>query len=157
MFIFNYSDEDLKVAIRGHVQTLLKNELSYVDENWVSLAELKNMFGNYIEEADQGTAIEQFFFDNQTVPEFDTLYLTQYANTGVPRLFIKGGTINIYFSDALLVPEAKTDMDPVAEYQGIQGLVVFPTLTKYMMFEVADGDPNIVISNVRCYPSKQLA
>ena len=157
MFIFNYSDEDLKVAIRGHVQTLLKNELSYVDENWVSLAELKNMFGNYIEEADQGTAIEQFFFDNQTVPEFDTLYLTQSATTGVPRLFIKGGPINIYFSDALEVPVAKTDMDPVAEYQGIQGLVIFPTLTKYMMFEVADGEPNIVISNVRCYPSRQLS
>ena len=47
MFIFNYSNEDLTVAIRGHVQTLRKNELSYVDENWVSLKELKNMFGNY--------------------------------------------------------------------------------------------------------------
>ena len=156
MFIFNYSNEDLTVAIRGHVQTLRKNELSYVDENWVSLKELKNMFGNYVEEADQGTAIESFFFDNQMVPEFDTLYLTQFIDTGVPRLFIKGGTINIYFSDALDVPQSKTDMDAVANYQGIQGLVVFPTLTKYMMFEVDTGEPNIVISNVHCYPSKEL-
>ena len=90
------------------------------------------------------------------VPEFDTLYLTQFIDTGVPRLFIKGGTINIYFSDALDVPQSKTDMDAVANYQGIQGLVVFPTLTKYMMFEVDTGEPNIVISNVHCYPSKEL-
>lgn len=157
MFIFNYSNEDLTVAIRGHVQTLAKNELSYVDENWVSLQELKNMFGNYIEIAEQGTAIEEYFFDNQFVPEYDILYLTQFLDTGVPRLFIKDGTINIYSSDAVEVPQTKTDMVALADYQGIQDLVVFPTLTKYMMFEVASGEPKIVISNVQCYPSKQLA
>ena len=156
MFIFNYSNEDLKVANKGHVQTLPKNSLQYVDEHWITLAQLKAMFGNYIEEADQGTAIEEFFFDNQETPEFDTLYLTQFINTGIPRLFIKNGTINIYFSDSKDMPKLKTEMTAVADYQDITGLVIFPTLTKYMLFEVASGTPEVVISNVRCYQSKEL-
>ena len=156
MFVFNYSNENLKIAYRGHVYTLPANELSYVDENWCSLAEIKKMFGNYVEQVDSDTAIEEFYFDNQSTPEFDTLYLTQFINTGKPRLFIQGGNINIYFSDAEKVPTSKQEMEAVNEYQNISGLVVFPTLTKYMLFEVAHGDPQVVISNINCYPSNEL-
>ena len=68
MFIFNYSNENLEVAKAGHKQTLPANELVYVDEGWVTLNELKAMFGNYIDEADKGTALEEFLFDEQFIP-----------------------------------------------------------------------------------------
>lgn len=156
MFIFNYSDQDFKVANKGLVQTLPANELTYVDENWVPYDLLKRMFGNYVELAEQGTAIEEYYFDNQLTPEFDRLYFTQYMRTGSPRIFIKNGSINIYFSDNEEVPTSKAEMEAIPDYQNLSGLVVFPALTKYMCFEVASGTPKVTVSNVYCYSANNV-
>lgn len=155
MFIFNYSNENLEVAKSGHKQTLPANELVYVDEGWVTLKELKAMFGNYVDEADQGTAIEEFLFDEQFIPETDTLYLCQNAGTGIPRLFVKGGAVKVLCSDSEKVPTSKADL---VAYTGtdVSELLIFDSLTKYMAFEVSSGTPEIVLSNVRCHKSKEL-
>ena len=155
MFIFNYSNENLVVAKAGHKQTLPANELVYVDEGWVTLKELKSMFGNYIEEADKGTAIEEFLFDEQYKPETGTLYLCQDAGTGTARIFVKGGAVKILCSDSETVPTSKADLVPLTSTD-ITDLYVFKTLTKYMAFEVASGTPEIILSNVRCHKSKTL-
>ena len=155
MFIFNYSDVDLQVCKLGHRQTLPANQLVYVDEKWVSLEELKQMFGNYIEEADRDTAIEEFYFDDQVVPEMNTLYFTQMTGTGVPRIFVKGGSINILCSDAKAVPTSKEDLVPYTATE-VTDLLIFNSLTKYMLFEVASGTPEVVLSNVKIVESKAL-
>ena len=155
MFIFNYSDVDLQVRKLGHRQTLPANQLVYVDEKWVSLEELKQMFGNYIEEADSDTAIEEFYFDDQVVPEMNTLYFTETAGTGVPRVFVKGGSIKILCTDAKAVPTSKADLVPCVATE-VTDLLIFTSLTKYMLFEVASGTPEVVLSNVKIVKSKAL-
>lgn len=155
MFIFNYSNENLEVAKAGHKQTLPANELVYVDEGWVTLNELKAMFGNYIDEADKGTAIEEFLFDEQFIPEVDTLYICQNAGTGIPRLFVKGGAVKVLCSDSEKVPTTKADLVAYTSTD-VTELLIFESLTKYMAFEVSSGTPEIVLSNVRCHKSKTL-
>lgn len=156
MFIFNYSNEDLEVAKAGHKLTLPANDLCYVDESWVSLEELKRMFGNYIDETDSDTAIEEFLFDEQFVPEMDVLYMCQNMGTGTPRIFVKGGAISILCSDAEKVPTSKNDLVAYHETD-VTDLLIFDSLTKYMTFTISSGTPEVVLSNVRCIKSKELA
>ena len=148
MFIKNYADTDLTINYKGNSYTLEANQVSYVDENWISLAMVKAMFGNYVEAVTATVPLEEFLFDNQIEIELNKVYLTRAKGPGTPRVFIKDGTVNIYFSDGKEVPASKSDMSLFTDYSGVEGLLAMSVFPKWTLIEAASGSPTVIFTNI---------
>jgi len=150
MFIKNYSDTDLVINYRNNSYTLESKAVTYVDDSWISLAMLKAMFGDYIEEVDHDTPIEEFLFDNQIEIELDTIYLIRAKGPGSPRLFIKGGAVDIYFSDGKVVPQSESDMSLFNDFTNKEGLMAMDIIPKWTLIKAhtQGSTPTVIFTNI---------
>ena len=62
MFIKNYADTDFVIKYKGGVKTLFAQDVTYIDDNWVTFPVLYAMFGDYIGLVEGETPIEEFLF-----------------------------------------------------------------------------------------------
>lgn len=74
MFIKNYADTDFVIKYKGGVKTLFAQDVTYIDDNWVTFPVLYAMFGDYIGLVEGETPIEEFLFDNQVIVEPERVY-----------------------------------------------------------------------------------
>lgn len=148
MFIKNYSDSDLVINYRGYAKTLVANDVTCVDDSWISLAMIKAMFGNYVEEVNPTTPIEDYLFDNQKEIELDKVYFIRPLGPGAPRIYIDEGTVNIYFADGKDLPTSKSDMSLFTAYTGVEGLIAMDVIPKWMLVEQDSGTSTIVLTNI---------
>lgn len=149
MFIKNYSDTDLVIKYKGNEYTLTANDVSYVDESWISLALIKAMFGDYVEELNPDIPIEEFLFDNQVEVSLDTVYLTRAVGPGTSRVFIKDAKADIYFSDGKDIPTSKSDMSLFTDYTNVDGLLVMEVMPKWTLFTAhSSGNPQVILTNI---------
>ena len=148
MFIKNYSDSDLVINYRGYTKTLVANDVTCVDESWISLAMVKAMFGNYVEQVNPQTPIEDYLFDNQTEIELNKVYFVRALGPGSPRIYIDDGTVNIYFADGKDLPASKSDMSLFDDYTGVDGLIAMDVMPKWMLVEQASGTSTVVLTNI---------
>ena len=101
MFIKNYANTDFVIKYKGGVKTLFAQDVTYIDDNWVTFPVLYAMFGDYIGLVEGETPIEEFLFDNQVIVEPEKIYEVIKVGPGAPRIFIKGGKATLYFADGM--------------------------------------------------------
>lgn len=118
MYIKNYSNVELKVKVKDNRIFLPADEITYVDENLVTLVQLKNMFGNYVEEITDASVTasipKEYLKYYQTEIQLSTLYKVQLSrfsvSNDVKSIFVNSGSVNIYAYDGATKPTALTDM-----------------------------------------------
>lgn len=150
MFIKNYSDTDLVIRYKGNEYTLVSKEVSYVDDRWISLALIKAMFGDYVEQINPTIPIEEFLFDNQIEVDLDTVYLTRAVGPGTSRIFVKDAKVDVYFSDGKDIPASKSDMSLFTNYTNVDGLLVMEVMPKWTLFSAhtSGSTPQVILTNI---------
>ena len=148
MFIKNYSNDDLVINYRGYSKTLQANGVTCIDGDWITLAMIKAMFGDYVEQVNPQTPIEDYLFDNQTELEANKVYFVRALGPGAPRIFISDGNVKIYFADGKEMPTSKSDMSLFTDYNNVTGLIAMEVMPKWMLYEVASGSPSVVVTNI---------
>jgi len=146
MFIKNYSDADLVIKYNGGVKTLYANDVTYIDDNWITFAMVYSMFGNYVGLVEGTTPIEDFLFDNQTLAEANKVYKVVKTGPGAPRVMIQGGKATLYFAD--LVPDDVDDMYPSQTYTNVDGIILLNTLTNYIAYKTSNN-AKVVFTNFK--------
>lgn len=147
MFIKNYSSSNFVIKYKGEQFTLPAQDVSYVDENWISWSMLHSLYGDYVGLVDSDKPIEDFLFDNQTIIELDKVYSVVGVGPGAPRIFIKEGTATLYFAEGSK-PESIDDMIPSTTYADVQGLVMLSSLTGYIGVKAEKGT-KVIFTNIK--------
>jgi len=146
MFIKNYSNSDFTIKYNGGVKTLYANDVTYVDDNWITFAMVHSMFGNYVGLVQGTSPLEDFLFDNQILAEADHVYKVVGNGPGAPRIMIQNGTATLYFAD--LVPQTIDEMYPSATYTNVEGMVLLNCLTNFIAFKTSDN-AKVIFTNIK--------
>ena len=147
MFIKNYADTDFVIKYKGGVKTLFAQDVTYIDDNWVTFPVLYAMFGDYIGLAEGETPIEEFLFDNQVIVEPERVYEVIKVGPGAPRIFIKGGKATIYFADGVK-PADIDEMITSDNFTDLTGLIMPTAITNYLAIK-ADKGTKVIFTNFK--------
>ena len=147
MFIKNYADTDFVIKYKGGVKTLFAQDVTYIDDNWVTFPVLYAMFGDYIGLVEGETPIEEFLFDNQVIVEPERVYEVIKVGPGAPRIFIKGGKATIYFADGLK-PANIDEMVTSDNFTDLTGLIMPTAITNYLAIK-ADKGTKVIFTNFK--------
>lgn len=147
MFIKNYADTDFVIKYRGGVKTLYAQDVTYIDDNWVSFPVLYAMFGDYIGLLEGETPIEEFLFDNQMIVEPERIYEVIKVGPGAPRIFIKGGKATLYFADGIK-PANIDEMITSDNFTDLTGLIVPTAITNFVAIK-ADKGTKVIFTNFK--------
>lgn len=146
MFIKNYSDTDFVIKYRGGEKTLCSQDVTYIDDNWITYNMIHAMFGDYVGLVEGDRPIEEFLFDNQILAVPGQIYNVVGNGLGAPRIFIKGGKATLLFAD--LLPQTIDEMYPSQAYTDVEGVVLLNVLTNYIAVK-ADKDTKVIFTNIR--------
>lgn len=153
MFIKNYSNESLVINYHSSSRTLEANTVTYVDDNWISVAMIKAMFGDYVEEVNYNIPLEQFLFDDKVEIQLDNIYLVDIVGPSNPRIFVEDARVDIYFYDGEDTPNVE-DMILFTNYTNVEGLIKMEEIPRWILIKAHDSwsKPKILMSNVevRC-------
>ena len=147
MFIKNYADTDFVIKYKGGVKTLFAQDVTYIDDNWVTFTVLYAMFGDYIGLVEGETPIEEFLFDNQVIVEPERVYEVIKVGPGAPRIFIKGGKATIYFADGVK-PADIDEMITSDNFTDLTGLIMPTAITNYLAIK-ADKGTKVIFTNFK--------
>lgn len=147
MFIKNYADTDFVIKYKGGVKTLFAQDVTYIDDNWVTFPVLYAMFGDYIGLVEGETPIEEFLFDNQVIVEPKRVYEVIKVGPGAPRIFIKGGKATIYFADGVK-PADIDEMITSDNFTDLTGLIMPTAITNYLAIK-ADKGTKVIFTNFK--------
>lgn len=147
MFIKNYADTDFVIKYKGGVKTLYAQDVTYIDDNWVTFPVLYAMFGDYIGLVEGETPIEEFLFDNQVIVEPERIYEVIKIGPGAPRIFIKGGKATLYFADGIK-PTNIDEMITSDNFTDLTGLVMPTAITNYLAIK-ADKGTKVIFTNFK--------
>ena len=147
MFIKNYADTDFVIKYKGGVKTLFAQDVTYIDDNWVTFPVLYAMFGDYIGLVEGETPIEEFLFDNQVIAEPERVYEVIKVGPGAPRIFIKGGKATIYFADGVK-PADIDEMITSDNFTDLTGLIMPTAITNYLAIK-ADKGTKVIFTNFK--------
>ena len=147
MFIKNYADTDFVIKYKGGVKTLFAQDVTYIDDNWVTFPVLYAMFGDYIGLVEGETPIEEFLFDNQVIVEPERVYEVIKVGPGAPRIFIKGGKATIYFADGVK-PVDIDEMITSDNFTDLTGLIMPTAITNYLAIK-ADKGTKVIFTNFK--------
>ena len=147
MFIKNYADTDFVIKYKGGVKTLIAQDVTYSDDNWVTFPVLYAMFGDYIGLVEGETPIEEFLFDNQVIVEPERVYEVIKVGPGAPRIFIKGGKATIYFADGVK-PADIDEMITSDNFTDLTGLIMPTAITNYLAIK-ADKGTKVIFTNFK--------
>ena len=147
MFIKNYADTDFVIKYKGGVKTLFAQDVTYIDDNWVTFPVLYAMFGDYIGLVEGETPIEEFLFDNQVIVEPERVYEVIKVGPGAPRIFIKGGKATIYFADGV-IPADIDEMITSDNFTDLTGLIMPTAITNYLAIK-ADKGTKVIFTNFK--------
>lgn len=147
MFIKNYADTDFVIKYKGGVKTLIAQDVTYIDDNWVTFPVLYAMFGDYIGLVEGETPIEEFLFDNQVIVEPERVYEVIKVGPGAPRIFVKGGKATIYFADGVK-PADIDEMITSDNFTDLTGLIMPTAITNYMAIK-ADKGTKVIFTNFK--------
>lgn len=147
MFIKNYADTDFVIKYKGGVKTLYAQDVTYIDDNWVTFPVLYAMFGDYIGLVEGETPIEEFLFDNQVIVEPERIYEVIKIGPGAPRIFIKGGKATLYFADGIK-PTNIDEMITSDNFTDLTGLVMPTAITNFMAIK-ADKGTKVIFTNFK--------
>ena len=147
MFIKNYADTDFVIKYKGGVKTLFAQDVTYIDDNWVTFPVLYAMFGDYIGLVEGETPIEEFLFDNQVIVEPERVYEVIKIGPGAPRIFIKGGKATIYFADGVK-PADIDEMITSDNFTDLTGLIMPTAITNYLDIK-ADKGTKVIFTNFK--------
>ena len=147
MFIKNYADTDFVIKYKGGVKTLSAQDVTYIDDNWVTFPVLYAMFGDYIGLVEGETPIEEFLFDNQVIVEPERVYEVIKVGPGAPRIFIKGGKATIYFADGVK-PADIDEMITSDNFTDLTGLIMLTAITNYLAIK-ADKGTKVIFTNFK--------
>ena len=147
MFIKNYADTDFVIKYKGGVKTLSAQDVTYIDDNWVTFPVLYAMFGDYIGLVEGETPIEEFLFDNQVIVEPERVYEVIKVGPGAPRIFIKGGKATIYFADGIK-PADIDEMITSDNFTDLTGLIMPTAITNYLAIK-ADKGTKVIFTNFK--------
>lgn len=147
MFIKNYADTDFVIKYKGGVKTLFAQDVTYIDDNWVTFPVLYAMFGDYIGLVEGETPIEEFLFDNQVIVEPERVYEVIKVGPGAPRIFIKGGKATIYFADGVK-PADIDEMITSDNFTDLTGLIMPTAITNYLAIR-ADKGTKVIFTNFK--------
>ena len=147
MFIKNYADTDFVIKYKGGVKTLFAQDVTYIDDNWVTFPVLYAMFGDYIGLVEGETPIEEFLFDNQVIVEPERVYEVIKVGPGAPRIFIKGGKATIYFADGVK-PADIDEMITSDNFTDLTGLIMPTAITNYMAIK-SDKGTKVIFTNFK--------
>lgn len=147
MFIKNYADTDFVIKYKGGVKTLSAQDVTYIDDNWVTFPVLYAMFGDYIGLVEGETPIEEFLFDNQVIVEPERVYEVIKVGPGAPRIFIKGGKATIYFADGVK-PADIDEMITSDNFTDLTGLIMPTAITNYLAIK-ADKGTKVIFTNFK--------
>ena len=147
MFIKNYADTDFVIKYKGGVKTLFAQDVTYIDDNWVTFPVLYAMFGDYIGLVEGETPIEEFLFDNQVIVEPERVYEVIKVGPGAPRIFIKGGKATIYFADGVK-PADIDEMITSDNFTDLTGLIMPTAVTNYLAIK-ADKGTKVIFTNFK--------
>lgn len=147
MFIKNYADTDFVIKYKGGVKTLFAQDVTYIDDNWVTFPVLYAMFGDYIGLVEGETPIEEFLFDNQVIVEPERVYEVIKVGPGAPRIFIKGGKATIYFADGIK-PANIDEMITSDNFTDLTGLIMPTAITNYLAIK-ADKGTKVIFTNFK--------
>ena len=147
MFIKNYADTDFVIKYKGGVKTLFAQDVTYIDDNWVTFPVLYAMFGDYIGLVEGETPIEEFLFDNQVIVEPERVYEVIKVGPGAPRIFIRGGKATIYFADGVK-PADIDEMITSDNFTDLTGLIMPTAITNYLAIK-ADKGTKVIFTNFK--------
>ena len=147
MFIKNYANADFVIKYKGGVKTLFAQDVTYIDDNWVTFPVLYAMFGDYIGLVEGETPIEEFLFDNQVIVEPERVYEVIKVGPGAPRIFIKGGKATIYFADGVK-PADIDEMITSDNFTDLTGLIMPTAITNYLAIK-ADKGTKVIFTNFK--------
>lgn len=147
MFIKNYADTDFVIKYKGGVKTLFAQDVTYIDDNWVTFPVLYAMFGDYIGLVEGETPIEEFLFDNQVIVEPERVYEVIKVGPGAPRIFIKGGKATIYFADGVK-PADIDEMITSDNFTDLTGLIMPTAITNYLAIKANKGT-KVIFTNFK--------
>ena len=147
MFIKNYANTDFVIKYKGGVKTLFAQDVTYIDDNWVTFPVLYAMFGDYIGLVEGETPIEEFLFDNQVIVEPERVYEVIKVGPGPPRIFIKGGKATIYFADGVR-PADIDEMITSDNFTDLTGLIMPTAITNYLAIK-ADKGTKVIFTNFK--------
>ena len=147
MFIKNYADTDFVIKYKGGVKTLSAQDVTYIDDNWVTFPVLYAMFGDYIGLVEGETPIEEFLFDNQVIVEPERVYEVIKVGPGAPRILIKGGKATIYFADGVK-PADIDEMITSDNFTDLTGLIMPTAITNYLAIK-ADKGTKVIFTNFK--------
>ena len=147
MFIKNYADTDFVIKYKGGVKTLFAQDVTYIDDNWVTFPVLYAMFGDYIGLVEGETPIEEFLFDNQVIVEPERVYEVIKVGPGAPRIFIKGGKATLYFADGIK-PVNIDEMITSDNFTDLTGLVMPTAITNFIAIK-ADKGTKVIFTNFK--------
>lgn len=147
MFIKNYADTDFVIKYKGGVKTLFAQDVTYIDDNWVTFPVLYAMFGDYIGLVEGEIPIEEFLFDNQVIVEPERVYEVIKVGPGAPRIFIKGGKATIYFADGVK-PADIDEMITSDNFTDLTGLIMPTAITNYLAIK-ADKGTKVIFTNFK--------
>ena len=147
MFIKNYADTDFVIKYKGGVKTLFAQDVTYIDDNWVTFPVLYAMFGDYIGLVEGETPIEEFLFDNQVIVDPERVYEVIKVGPGAPRIFIKGGKATIYFADGIK-PADIDEMITSDNFTDLTGLIMPTAITNYLAIK-ADKGTKVIFTNFK--------
>ena len=147
MFIKNYADTDFVIKYKGGVKTLFAQDVTYIDDNWVTFPVLYAMFGDYIGLVEGETPIEEFLFDNQVIVEPERVYEVIKVGPGAPRIFVKGGKATIYFADGVK-PADIDEMITSDNFTDLTGLIMPTAITNYLAIK-ADKGSKVIFTNFK--------
>ena len=147
MFIKNYANTDFVIKYKGGVKTLFAQDVTYIDDNWVTFPVLYAMFGDYIGLVEGETPIEEFLFDNQVIVDPERVYEVIKVGPGAPRIFIKGGKATIYFADGVK-PADIDEMITSDNFTDLTGLIMPTAITNYLAIKANKGT-KVIFTNFK--------
>lgn len=142
MFIMNLTNTDLIYSVLLTDIVLKANAVTYVDPTLVFYQDLKNAFGNYIQEVTSPTVPEVYIPSYSKVIETNKLYLTYnlVRPTGTPTINVAEGTATLYVSDSSEQPQSVADMVILEGFLDMTGEKELPFVPKYLIMQASNPD-----------------
>jgi len=155
MFIKNYADTAITVNIKDNKVLLPADTITYVDENVVTLTQLKNMYGNYVEEitdTEVTDLIPKIYLKyTQVAIALGTLYKVQPMRVPtadrLKSIFVDSGSLNIYAYDGATQPAALSNMVLSTTATNIAGESPFEVVPTYLAVAQNTGTSTEIILN----------
>ena len=147
MFIKNYADTDFVIKYKGEEKTLYAQDVTYINDKWISFPVLYAMFGDYIGLVEGEAPIEDFLFDNQIKVEPERIYEVVKIGPGAPRIAITGGTATLFFAEGIK-PETVEEMISSEAFTDKTGLLLPTAITNFIAVK-ADENTKVIFTNIK--------